>query len=357
MRMLMIGLLFLAGVLIITFYLQWINNKVVLQPSPTATITPFPSIITISKEETTSIFVPYWALGNTKDTFVEDYVYYFGITANKNGIDKSEVGYLSLKNFTTSNITGKKYLTIRLLNFEINSLLLKDKTFQDKIIDESIESAKKYDFNGIVLDFEMHGLSFDSLINSISSLYNNFYHKIKQNNLSFFTTIYGDVYFKLRPYDVSQIEKNSDKIIIMAYDFHKALGDPGPNFPLKGKEKYGYDYHEMIKNFTEHVPTEKVEVIFGMYGYEWKLDKQQKTIRRENSYSLYKIKQDFLDSCIYDNCMVTRDAESSETKVTYTRNNENYVLWLEDESSVERKKLFLKSKGIEAFGYWAYSYY
>ena len=144
----------------------------------------------------------------------------------------------------------------------------------------------------------------------------------------------------------------------MAYDFHKAGGDPGPNFPLNGRQKYGYDFKNMIDDFERDVPKDKLSVVFGLFGYDWSVDEKMKSKDIAESLSLNNIKTKFIDNCSYKNCTTTRDKESSESNITYKdENNITHDVWYEDNVSVIEKQKYLLEKGIGSIGFWAYSFF
>ncbi|MBI2074501.1 MAG: hypothetical protein HYT83_01545 [Candidatus Levybacteria bacterium] len=245
-----------------------------------------------------------------------------------------------------------------MINSKINSDVLEDKTLQQNIINQSIDVAKKQGFDGLVLDFEIASLSFQSVIDKISSFYSLYYKAAKERNLQFYITIYGDAIYKLRPYDVKILSKNADKVLIMAYDFHKARGNPGPNFPLYGKDQYGYDMTVMMSDFLKVVPKEKLVVVFGLFGYDWKVDSKKQGIDIADSFSVMQMEQKYLNNCPTQECKVVQDKESKETSVQYKdKDNVSHIVWFEDLSSVSEKKKYLQSKGIFSFAFWAYSYF
>lgn len=326
-------------------------------PSPTATTQR--SVLSATSQESKALFVPYWGIGNEKisrDSY--DEIYYFGISVNKDGVDKKDPGFIKIGNFL--NLVDpqiKKFLTVRMVNPDVNSYVLQNKVLQEIIRNESMQIAKENLFDGIILDFETAALSFDSLTERINLFYESFYKEAKEKNLSFYITLYGDTFYRARPYDVEYLSKNSDKIIIMTYDFHKARGNPGPNFPLSGLEKYGYDLKTMINDFLRIVPQDKISVVFGMFGYDWVVDEKDTAQNLAEATSLNSVKKT-LESCQQEVCGIKRDDVSSETEVRYKDKDLNqHIIWFEDMESVEKKKEYLREKGINSFGFWAYSYF
>ena len=311
------------------------------------------------QKENKFLFVPYWTIDNKIESLGYDKLVYFGITIDNEGIDKNDAGYQNINKFISySEINIGKMLAVRILNQELGSLVLKKQKFQEQIIEESINIAGKNSFKGIVLDFEINGIPFESFTKSISDFYTAYYKSCKKNRLDYYITLYGDSFYRLRPYDVKTLAQNSDGVLIMAYDLHKAGGDPGPNFPLSGKEVFGYDFKTMIDDFLKIVPKEKITVIFGLYGYDWTIDNEGRSKASAWSLSYNEIKMKFLQDCILDNCVIKQDKVSSEMKITYMDNNKNnHVVWFEDMESVLAKQKYLKRTGISSFGFWAYSYF
>lgn len=282
-----------------------------------------------------SLFVPYWSLDSTSDINFYDRVIYFGILANEKGINKEEVGYKNLAKFSSLNfISSKKYLALRMLNTEENLKILKNINSINQIIKQTISIAKQNNFSGIVLDLEMSVLFGDDIIVQINEFSNSFYKESKQNNLNYSVALYGDVFYRKRPYDVSNLAKNSDEIMIMAYDFNKSIGEPGPNFPK-----------EYFDEFINIIPLNKLTFIFGMYGYDWIVDDKDRPIKPAQSLSLNEIRNNHSNNCNGEKCEFT-DSD-----------NRKHIIWYENEESVSKKIEYLKSRGVGSFAYWAAGYF
>lgn len=305
-----------------------------------------------------SLFVPYWSIG-TKIIQGYDELIYFGVSVNEQGIDKEDKGYTGISQFLKiANKVEKKLFVVRMTDSSFNSLVLEKKVLQSRIIGDSINTAKANGFDGIILDFELSSLSFESVIKKINFFMNDFYSSTKQNNLMFKITIYGDTFYRFRPYDVKFLGNHADEVMIMAYDFHKARGNPGPNFPLNGKENYGYDFTKMISDFSTNVSKNKLTVVFGLFGYDWIIDEKSQSLEQAKALSLEQIKKTFLNGCDFKYCLIKRDKISSETKITYTDStSQKHVVWFEDLDSIEEKTNYLKSQGISSTSLWAHSYF
>ncbi len=355
-RLLLAFLLFLAGILFVYFQFRQenvapIQKRGEVKQKEDSEKTPVP----ITQ---TSLFVPSWTLDDSPLPGNYDRFIYFGVTGTASGIEIEDEGYQSLANFLEAVPEGsKKLLTVKMTNSSTNLAVLKNKEAQRMIINESIKIARDNKFDGLVLDFELFSL-FNESSTQINSFVADFYGPVKQNNLSFALTIYGDVFYRKRPYDLDFLGKNSDEIMIMAYDFHKSIGEPGPNFPLSGKEKYGYDMEVMLDDYTAKVSPEKLTVLFGMYGYDWAVDEKKRPLRQATALSLNQIRSKYLETCGKTNCVPFRDEKAKENEINYVDGGSLYhIIWFEDEESVKEKSEIIKQNGVGSIGYWASGYF
>lgn len=348
------------------FVLQLAKDKVkddLARPIPYPTLTPKPpsptNVLTSNVRETNSLFVPYWTLSNQAIENTYDKVIFFGITPGKEGIELAEPGVEQMQQFLTTVPQGTPLLlTVRMVESDANIAILEDKARQKEIIEDTISIAKKNNFEGVILDLEIAALPFDSLKGQINTFTANFYKAAKREKLSFSMAIYGDTFYRLRPFDIKTLARTTDSFLLMSYDFHKSRGNPGPNFPLKGEETYGYDMTKMIDDFLKYVPAEKLTVIFGLFGYDWAVDSKGDAVSQGKPLTYHEINQKFLSSCQYKNCTVDRDSTSSEIEINYTDTNGSaHTVWAEDMESVETKKEYLKTRGVGSFSFWAYSYF
>lgn len=342
--------------------LQFVRGKVredLAQPVRDLVIPPSPTVMIdrIGKTKT-SLFVPYWTVDEIETGNYETYVY-FGLTPSKKGIDATETGAQRITDFLEHVPPGKtKLLTLRMIDQDTNSAILKDKKLQQTIISQTVATAKEYGFSGVVLDLEVSALPFDALVTQISDFTHDLAIQTKGQNLQFDMTVYGDTFYRVRPFDVKKIAKDADNVMLMAYDFHKSRSNPGPNFPLSGKSTYGYDIGAMADEFLQVVPNQKLTVIFGLFGYDWPVDTNGKAIGQGSPLTDVQIKAKFIDSCDYSACTVRRDNVSGETEIRYTdEEGQKHVVWFEDMQSVSAKQKLLKQKGIENFSFWANSYF
>lgn len=330
-----------------------LNQRRIVSITPT-------TVINKSLRFHTSLFVPYWSLDNTKipDTNY-DTVIYFGIAPNADGIDIEDDGYKNLTNFLERAQGIKdRILTVRAINQEVNDEILRNKDLQQKIFEQATGLAIKYNFSGLLLDFEFSSLNFDTVKNEITGFINGFSNAAHVQGLTFYEAVYGDVFYRDRPFDVLNIAKKVDGIYVMAYDFHKANGDPGPNFPFIPDDVDNYDFQTMTKDFLKNVPPEKLFITFGLFGYDWTVGDSGQSVKQAIPLSLNQIKQKFINNCSFKNCKISTNKISQETNVSYIdQDGSDHIVWFEDLNSIDFKKKFLFPKGINHTAMWAYSYF
>lgn len=362
----------LIGIILVAVLLQQKSKPVshVITPVTSGSATK-PTDLPISNPHngTYALFVPYWTLDRdiTFETpainsvkLQPNTLAYFGITANESGIDKNESGFLALSQFVekTNRINAKKILTLRLLNDSVTEKILDSSHLQDTILSETTRLAQTYGFDGIMLDLEVHALATDSMTSKITTFITYASQQIKKNNLSFAISIYGDVFYRVRPYDIAKIDRQVDHVYIMAYDLHKAKGEPGPNFPLSATETHGYDISTMLADFTKYVDSSKITIIFGMYGYDWTVDDKDRPLKPATALTLSQINNRLSTNCIFDRCKALYDKSSTETEITYRDDKQlQHIVWFENERSVSHKIDYFLSKHFDSFAFWAYGYY
>ena len=263
---------------------------------------------TVASIERKSIFIPEWTIGEERisDNGYDRWIYF--------GADENRPDNIS---WTTYKINSVE---------ELNKLTLQDITVE-----------------GIVLDLEISGLATKNLINEISAGVERIYNQAKEQNLKLSLALYGDLFYRQRPYDLKTLNQFSDEIMVMAYDFSKSYGEPGANFP-------NLEFKIMIDNYLEFIPPEKLTIIFGMFGYDWTL-KDGKPLKPAGALTLNQIKTKFSER-------IMTDSESKEKKISYKGSDGyDHVVFFEDEESAEVKINYLKEKGIGSIAFWAWGYF
>lgn len=346
-----IGLLFLSKI-------STQQTKIITIPQ---TATP-PAQVIMKRSLAKSVFIPYWSDEIREGNPPYDSYYYFGVRPTKEGEIDEDKGFEQIT-LVEAIPSRHKELVLRMLDASVNEVILKDKNVQKTLISKVKNILIKKSFSGLILDLEVPFTFQANKQNQITQFVQQMCTDLKSDYKTCGMLIYGDFSFRKRPYDLKKLSLQVDKILLMAYDFHKAGGEPGPNFPLdrrsppnrkgEGGFDYGYDFKQMISDAASLVPKEKIEVVFGMYGYDWTLNEQGTPLKIAQALSVnsIKLKVESLKLKVEKN-------EAKEKSITY-RDSEGYthIIWYEDEESVAVKTMYLQSQGIGKTSYWAYGYY
>lgn len=316
------------------------------------------------------LFVPYWRLSESyaPPTISQSdltTLMYFAIHPLPDGtLDRSEPGYTHLPTFMaqTQNLDSAHLLTVSMQNEDISSPILESPILQRKLAEEVSLTAHTYGFDGIVLDLEYAALPTTEVVSQISTFTQTFSDIAHTNGLTFSITLYGDTYYRSRPYDVKTLATSVDFVYIMAYDFHKSYGQPGPNFPLSTTSQngtsYPYSLEVALEDFLSDVPKEKLIVTYGLFGYDWMVDDQNRPAKQAQARTLSQFTSQFKPECTELHCTVTRDQSSQETSVSFTDSSgQKHSMWFEDFQSMTSKIKRARSFGISNAGIWAYGYY
>ncbi len=355
MKQLLVFLLIVLGVGIFIVSKSFFPYSISSQVKKTI-VHPAPVVASSSQ---TILFVPYWTMDGKAISSQYAQAVYFGITANTSGIDTEEDGYKGISQFVQSvSPSQRTILAIRLLDQNIDEKVLHDSSFQQKIITQSLDTAHRYRFDGVLLDFEYKALAFDEVVQSVNNLSDKFSQATHASHMLFYDALYGDTVYRLRPYDISHIGKVSDGVYVLAYDFHKASGNPGPNFPLGTLPDEDYNFSEMIGDFSQKIPVSKLTIVFGLFGYDWTIDNKNQSIGMATTITAQEAQQKFFPSCSLSQCRAKHDSIAAETEVTYQGVGKAlHEVWFEDMQSVLQKENLLHKKSITSTALWSYSYF
>lgn len=311
-----------------------------------------------------AVFVPYWKISEGSPLTVpqgqvpsEIRPLFFGISVTDQGdIDTSESGFSAHAGFERKYGTRDAGLVIRLLNQEQNSMFLQTKMIQSSVIDSTIRFAKDHGYSELIIDLEITALPLESTKDAVTAFLRDYLKAIQAAHLRSGVLLYGDVYFRARPFDTERLFHDADTVYLMLYDLHKSRGEPGPNFPLEAAQN---DYSLM--RLTSDIGSQdysKIVPVFGMYGYDWKIDTKRRSLKPATAYTYAHIQDSFIHSCPVMDCSLRIDAQSRESVVTYTEaDGYKHEVWFETPLSIEQKIEYLKKLGVRSYAIWAGGYY
>ena len=327
-----------------------------------------PKAVFVTTQVTKSIFVPSWAANQSLASSPYDAYYYFGLTPDTEGniVHDSVYQHLATLQSVPAN---KRYVVLKLMDDRLIDAYLTSSIIQSKLIATLGRELTLRQIQGVVIDLELSFTMKPEREKQITTLVQQMCTGLHKDYKSCFVAIYGDTFYQTRPYNIQEIGAAADRILVMAYDFHKAGGEPGPNFPLSrrsmsegGDFDYGYDFKHMVADFTSVVPKDKLEIIFGMYGYDWTMNEQKMPLKSAQALTLRQIESQMTNNKSTNQSQITnyklQKNPALEKLITYIDSEgRRHVVWYEDEESVAVKIDYLRSQGIGHISYWAYGYF
>jgi spore germination protein len=136
-------------------------------------------------------------------------------------------------------------------------------------------------------------------------------------------------------HDHELLGRHADELHLMAYDYHYNESSPGPPAP-------SWWVDEVLHYTTGVVPSEKVILGIGMYGYDWgggtpaeglTLQEVQERIRRYSGELAF-------------------DERSQTPRFAYVADGHEHELWFENARSIERKLEFVHSYELGGAFFW-----
>ncbi len=216
------------------------------------------------------------------------------------------------------------------------SKLLDDQDLQTKAIEYLVFEALSKGYKGWDIDweelYEGDGQGFNDFVENLST-------KMHEKNLQLSVTVQAKTGTKVdAPSSAAQDWKTlagfADRIIIMGYDFHNSVSEPGPITPLDL-------YAKMLEIAVKEIPLDKIIIGLPTYGYDWIGEKGTSLQFDEATEFLKSIKN-----------TPKRDPESGELKVNYTKDFKKHTIWYEDSQSTSTRIEMAKAKGLHKFSFW-----
>lgn len=142
-------------------------------------------------------------------------------------------------------------------HFDGNAIhkLLQDKGLQNRFIDNLIKSLKKYNYQGVNIDFEEIKEKTDE---PLTAFQKNLYEKLHAQKL----IVSQDISPDNDDYNLKVLEKYNDYIFIMAYDQHSADTNAGDVSHQQWVE-------EQLDKICNQISSDKVILALACYGYDW----------------------------------------------------------------------------------------
>lgn len=309
-------------------------------------------------------FFPYWMLPEQEkiDLSALTSVSLFGLEMDGNGNiasdnnDQTDDGSMwknpKLDDFIKrARYQGLKiYLTLKSFNNSNIESIVKSDTAQKNLIANAIYLANSKQLDGINLDFEYVGDTSDIVRDGFTRLVVNLSSELKRQIPDAILTV--DTYLvsgsEKQLFNIPILAKNIDAFVIMGYDMHTPLGNPGPVSAMGGNTNIvGY-----IQNYLEQVDASKLILAVPYYGYDWPKDSTASSDEKSVKALPYaEIAEQSKDLQLSWN-------ETSQTPYfTYKDDNQQErIVHFDNIRSLGIKYDFINNKNLKGVGIWTLGY-
>lgn len=332
-------------------------------------------------------FLPFWQMASIENLRfpILTEIIYFGLRINEKGEIETkdsdgnrEQGAARLDSDTFKKLQKKAKesntklsLAIILQDNEKVETFLSDKDAWERLVENVSALIDQQNLSGINLDFEYSGIPGKETVAGYTNFVTNFVHELKTHypaspaggpSLTVSVDITADAIRKSRLYDVGELAKVADFIILMGYDFYRPSSSvAGPIAPLTGKETYEYDVTSAALDFLKFVPKEKLILGVAYYGWDFPTVDENKGSSVEKrpdesvALSTYKRTRRLMEERNPD---IRFDEESQTPWMIYRDPDTNGIrqVWFENEISLAKKYDLVNKENLSGIAIWALGY-
>ncbi len=374
-------LVLLSGILfLLTLEALWFFRKVpLLSPITSSTTFQFlsePSQPTHTDHKLVYGFLPYW--NKDKVTLQPELTHlsYFSLEFNQNGdiLDhkqgEMEMGFHTLQSeqilslFQSAAQRGSK-IEVTLAQFDPDqiSTFLLSPAAQEKLLRSLDGVLQGYPVQGINIDIEYTGTVTPNLRDDytkfIQLLADHIHSKYQNIHLSI--DVFASAGTNRGIWDLPQLSKIVDHIIVMAYDFHrKSSISAGPVAPLFGGQKlWDSDITEHLRDFLSFVPHTKLVLGVPFYGYAWQTtsrDSQAKTFPDTGeAIGFDQIQSLLLQKNLYS-VKEGWNTDALSPYLSYQKDREIHLIYYENSRSMSYKLDLVNQLDLGGIAIWALGY-
>ncbi|OCA83373.1 transposase [Bacillus sp. FJAT-27225] len=199
---------------------------------------------------------------------------------------------------------------------------------EEEFIKNMMRYVKRNEFDGINIDFEeVHPKDRDEFSQFMDKLYNVFHPK------GLMVTV--DVPPDNPSFDYSSLAKRSDRVFVMLYDRHHAESSPGPIAP----QKWAKESLSQLK-----IPSEKLIVSLGNYGYNWKEGSKQPA--EPIAFS------EIMELGSHSNLQIHWNSKAGNPYLRYKQGNNNHTVWFLDAATFYNQMRLAIDSGSRGIALW-----
>jgi len=240
----------------------------------------------------------------------------------------------------------KIYLTLKSFNNEnIAKLSLNDES-QKTFILNALYLVNSKNLDGINIDFEYTGEANSEIRKGFTRLITNLNSELKRQIPKSVLTI--DTFLisgsENGIFDIHALSKQSDAFVIMGYDMHTPLGEPGPISAMGGAMNIiGY-----VQGYLEKTSPEKIILAVPYYGYDWPVDPNLEAEVKILPFA------EILEAS--QKSKLAWDETSQTPYFKYSENGIERIVHFDNVRSLGIKYDFINEKNLKGVGIWALGY-
>lgn len=228
---------------------------------------------------------------------------------------------------------------------QMTSTFLADEDAQHRFIRALVDRLAKLGVYGVNLDFEeVAAADRDRFTAFVRKLADAVHARGMKMSIDL---IRGDkAWNHLTAYDHENIAEAVDFIMIMAYDqYWRGSKTPGSVSGLAWTEQGIMDY------LSYGIPRSKLFLGVPLYVREWKVDASGHVLD-----SRAVLMKDIPALLAEVNAKTEFDPQFGQTKVTYTRNGQTYMFWMETEQTIRARLELAKKYDLAGVAFWRLGY-
>lgn len=259
-------------------------------------------------------------------------------------------------------------LTVSCHGFDNNNKFLDNEDRWDVLINTTSDLLlnRNDSIHGDGIDLNFENLPYfkrEKFNRFVKKFKNELDNKFEKENKEFFLSITLPAFNSKDNYDVKELQKHADLLIIMGYDYHIGDEAQGAVAPLQSSENSSLSLLSTIEHYQEQgIDPSKTILALPYYGSLWVGSLQQSgnnvintsTFDKPLTYS--EIRKKYID-----NDQLNIDPFRDEKSMTnyYSLNfedNTTQELWFDDDYTLRKKYDFALSNQLKGIGIWALGY-
>ncbi|MFD3445555.1 glycosyltransferase [Microbacteriaceae bacterium 4G12] len=211
---------------------------------------------------------------------------------------------------------------------EIDKLLHAPANVQTKFINDLERHIEANQFAGINIDFE-------SIPNEDRNELTNFMKELTTVFHQHHLLVTEDVPANDNTFDYGALAKEIDRMIVMMYDEHQEAGNPGP---ISSNQWF----HDTLNRLD--IPSEKLIVAFGNYGYDWAMDSKNSP----KSLTFSNVMKMVHDSDL----KIQWDKISGNPYLRYKEGSQEHIVWFLDGVTLYNQMKIASKNNAKGFALW-----